>query len=63
MNDPLNSQVVARCFTWAAMPGCPPVTDRGNFQHLLFSVKAVKAVMDHLPNAIYFRMNFTPAIL
>jgi hypothetical protein len=52
MNDPLNRQVVAFGFPRTAMPGCTPVTNRGDFQHLLFAVKALKAVMDHLPDTV-----------
>jgi hypothetical protein len=34
------------------MSSCPPVTDRGDFQHLILAVKALKAVMYHLPDAV-----------
>jgi hypothetical protein len=52
MNGSLNGQVVAFGFSWTAMSGCAPVTNRGDFQHLLFAIKVLKTVMDHLPDAV-----------
>jgi hypothetical protein len=52
MNDSLNGQVIAFGFSRTAMTGCAPITNRGDFQHLLFAIKALKTVMDHLPDAV-----------
>src|SRR5210317_1000295 len=63
IKNPLNGQIVTRCFARAAMSGWPPITYRGNFQHLVFAVQPLQTVMYPLPDTGNLRVDLTFTIL
>jgi hypothetical protein len=45
------------------MPGCPPIADRCNLQHVVLAIQTLKTVVDHLPDAVNCGMNLALAFV